>query len=236
MAERRVAVVTGANRGIGFEICRQLARRGDIRVILTSRDPAKGREAAGRLAQEGLEVDCHRLDVTEAKSVAALVAFLEARHGRADILVNNAGVLLDPRGSRFLDSRPETYRATLETNFFGPLLLCQALLPFMKRRRYGRIVNVSSGMGQLSGMGAGSPAYRVSKAALNALTCLLAAELAGSGILVNSMCPGWVRTDMGGAGAPRSLEQGADTAVWLATLPEDGPSGGFFRDRTPIPW
>jgi NAD(P)-dependent dehydrogenase (short-subunit alcohol dehydrogenase family) len=234
--EPRVAVVTGANRGIGFEICRQLARSSGIRVVLTSRDPDKGRAAAHQLAQQGLEVDVQRLDVTDAQSIAALVAFLERRYGRADILVNNAGVLLDPRGSRFLDSPPATYRATLETNFIGPLALCQALLPFMRRQGYGRIVNVSSGMGQLSAMGVGSPAYRLSKAALNALTCLLAAELRGSGILVNSMCPGWVRTQMGGSGAPRTVEQGADTAVWLATLPADGPSGGFFRDRQPIPW
>jgi len=144
--------------------------------------------------------------------------------------------MLDPRGSRVLDSKLVTWRDTLETNLIGPLLLAQALVPLLKRNGYGRIVNVSSGQGQLSDMGVGTPAYRVSKTALNALTRTLAAELKGSGILVNSMCPGWVRTDMGGAGAPRTVEQGADTAVWLATLPDDGPSGGFFRDRRPIPW
>jgi len=144
--------------------------------------------------------------------------------------------MLDPRGSRVLDSKLVTWRDTLETNLIGPLLLAQVLVPLMKRNGYGRIVNVSSGQGQLSDMGVGTPAYRVSKTALNALTRTLAAELKGSGILVNSMCPGWVRTDMGGAGAPRTVEQGADTAVWLATLPDDGPSGGFFRDRRPIPW
>jgi len=130
----------------------------------------------------------------------------------------------------------ETYRETLETNVLGPLALAQALVPFMKRNRYGRIVNISSGMGQLSEMGVGSPAYRVSKTALNALTRILAADLKASGILVNSMCPGWVKTDMGGPTAPRTVEQGADTAVWLATLPDGGPTGGFFRDRKPIPW
>jgi len=232
----RVAVVTGANRGIGLEICRQLARRGGIRVVLTARNETKGKAAAGQLRDEGLEVDFHELDVTSEKSVETLAGWLEGTCKRCDILVNNAGILADPRGSRFLDSRPETYRQTLDTNVFGALLLSQALVPIMKRSRYGRIVNISSGQGQLSEMGAGTPAYRISKAALNALTRILAAELKGSGILVNSMCPGWVKTDMGGPGAPRTVQQGADTAVWLATLPDDGPTGGFFRDRKTIAW
>src|SRR5690606_7267184 len=139
----------------------------------------------------------------------------ERAHGRCDILVNNAGVMIDPRGSRVLDSRMETWRATLETNLLGPLRLAQALAPLMKRKGYGRIVNVSSGQGQLADMGVGTPAYRVSKTALNALTRTLAAELAGTGVLVNAVCPGWVKTDMGGPSAPRTVEQGADTAVWL---------------------
>jgi NAD(P)-dependent dehydrogenase (short-subunit alcohol dehydrogenase family) len=234
--DKRVAVVTGANRGIGLEICRQLARRGGIRVVLTARDQTKGKAAAGQLRDEGLEVDFHELDVTSEKSVETLAGWLEGTCKRCDILVNNAGILADPRGSRFLDSRPETYRQTLDTNVFGPLLLSQALVPIMKRSRYGRIVNISSGQGQLFEMGAGTPAYRISKTALNALTRVLAAELKGSGILVNSMCPGWVKTDMGGPGAPRTVQQGADTAVWLATLPDDGPTGGFFRDRKTIAW
>jgi len=234
--DKRVAVVTGANRGIGLEICRQLARRGGIRVVLTARNETKGKAAARQLREEGLEVDFHELDVTSEKSVETLAGWLEGTCKRCDILVNNAGILADPRGSRFLDSRPETYRQTLDTNVFGPLLLSQALVPIMKRSRYGRIVNISSGQGQLFEMGAGTPAYRISKTALNALTRVLAAELTGSGILVNSMCPGWVRTDMGGPGAPRTVQQGADTAVWLATLPDDGPTGGFFRDRKTIAW
>jgi len=234
--DKRVAVVTGANRGIGLEICRQLARRGGVRVVLTARDQTKGKAAAGQLRDEGLEVDFHELDVTSEKSVETLAGWLEGTCKRCDILVNNAGILADPRGSRFLDSRPETYRQTLDTNVFGPLLLSQALVPIMKRSRYGRIVNISSGQGQLLEMGAGTPAYRISKTALNALTRVLAAELKGSGILVNSMCPGWVKTDMGGPGAPRTVQQGADTAVWVATLPDDGPTGGFFRDRKTIAW
>jgi NAD(P)-dependent dehydrogenase (short-subunit alcohol dehydrogenase family) len=234
--DKRVAVVTGASRGIGLEICRQLGRRQDVRVVLTARNETKGKAEATQLRGEGVDVDFHVLDVTSEKSIRALADWLGATFGRCDILVNNAGILADPRGSRFLDSRPATYRQTLETNVFGPLLLIQALVPLMKKNRYGRIVNISSAQGQLSDMGVGTPAYRISKAALNALTCVLAAELTGSGILVNSMCPGWVRTDMGGPGAPRTVQQGADTAVWLATLPDDGASGGFFRDRKPIPW
>ena len=232
----RVAVVTGANRGIGFEICRQLARRGGMRVVLTARNEAKGGAAAKKLRSDGLDVDSHVLDVADEASIRALAGWLEATCKRCDVLVNNAGIMADPRGSRVLDSRLQTWRETLETNLIGPLILIQALVPLMKKHRYGRIVNLSSGQGQLADMGPGTPAYRVSKTALNALTRTLAAELTDSGILVNSMCPGWVKTDMGGAGAPRTVEQGADTAVWLATLPDGGPSGGFFRDRKPIPW
>jgi NAD(P)-dependent dehydrogenase (short-subunit alcohol dehydrogenase family) len=231
----RVAIVTGGNRGIGFGICRQLAQRG-IRVVLTSRDAAKGGAALKKLREAGLPVTFHELDVTSARSVAALAAFVTAEFGRVDILINNAGIMIDPRGSRLLDSKLETYRETLETNVFGPLALTQALLPPMQQQNYGRIVNVSSTLGQLSAMGTGTPAYRISKAALNALTCIVAAETRASNILVNSMSPGWVRTDMGGPNAPRSVAQGADTAVWLATLPDGGPTGGFFYDRKPIPW
>jgi NAD(P)-dependent dehydrogenase (short-subunit alcohol dehydrogenase family) len=232
----RIAVVTGANRGIGLEISRQLAKRGDIHVVLTARDEKKGRAAAEKLREDGLDVDSHKLDVTSEKDIKALASWLADTHKRCDVLINNAGILADPRGSRFLDSKVQTYRETLETNVLGPLMLAQALAPLMKKNRYGRIVNVSSGMGQLSDMGSGSPAYRISKAALNALTGIIAADLGGSGILVNSMSPGWVRTAMGGSGAPRTVEQGADTAVWLATLPDDGPTGGFFQDRKPIAW
>jgi NAD(P)-dependent dehydrogenase (short-subunit alcohol dehydrogenase family) len=234
--DRRVAVVTGGNRGIGFEICRQLARRGGLRVVLTARDATKGGEAAKKLRDEGLDVDFHALDVANGESIRAFAGWLESTRKRCDVLVNNAGVMADPRGSRVLDSRLQTWRETLDTNLIGPLMMIQALVPLMKKRRYGRIVNLSSGQGQLADMGPGTPAYRVSKTALNALTRTLAADFQGGGILVNSMCPGWVKTDMGGAGAPRTVEQGADTAVWLATLPDGGPTGRFFRDRKSIPW
>lgn len=231
----RVAVVTGANRGIGFEICRQLARTG-MTVVLTSRSAAKGRTAVRTLREEGLQVDHHLLDVTNPVGIKALAAYLGKRYGKIDVLINNAGVLLDPSGSRIPDSRAQTYHETLETNLFGPLLIVQALLPLLKKNGRGRIVNLSSGLGRLTTMDVGSPAYRISKAALNALTAMLAAELQGSGILVNAACPGWVRTAMGGVNAPLSVEQGADTAVWLATLPDGGPSGGLFKERKPVPW
>src|SRR5687767_7249444 len=231
----RLALVTGGNRGIGFEICRCLAAEG-LAVVLTARDASKGKAAAKELQDAGLEAEFHRLDVTSCRSIRACVAAVAEKRGRIDVLVNNAGIMIDPRGSRFLDSKLDTYRDTLETNLYGPLQLAQAVVPLMKAHRYGRIVNLSSGLGQLSEMGAGTPAYRVSKTALNALTRIVAAEFHGSNILVNAACPGWVRTGMGGDSAPRSPAEGADTAVWLATLPEDGPNGGYFRDRKPIPW
>jgi NAD(P)-dependent dehydrogenase (short-subunit alcohol dehydrogenase family) len=231
--QQRIAVVTGANRGIGLEISRQLARDG-VHVILTSRDQAQGEAERGKLAAEGLSAFYHQLDVTDPRGIRRLRDFLQREYGRLDILVNNAGVLLDTQG--ILEVDLDTVRTTMETNVYGPWLLSQALVVLMKRHGYGRIINLSSGMGQLAGMGSGSPAYRMSKTALNALTCMLAAELRGTNILVNAMCPGWVRTGMGGSHAPRSVEQGADTAIWLATLPDGGPSGGFFRDRERIPW
>jgi NAD(P)-dependent dehydrogenase (short-subunit alcohol dehydrogenase family) len=152
------------------------------------------------------------------------------------MLVNNAGILIDHIDTRLAELDLEPLRWTLETNLCGALHVTQVVLPLMRRNGYGRIVNMSSGLGQLSDMRAGTPAYRISKTALNALTRILAAELEGSNIKINSTCPGWVRTDMGGPNATRSVQEGADTAIWLATLPDDGPSGGFFRDRQPIPW
>ena len=237
--DARVAVVTGASRGIGREICRQLARLGN-HVVLTARDAARGeaacRELNAELGAAAPRISYCRLDVTNGGDIKALAAHVAAQFGRADMLVNNAGVMLDPKGSRALSSDLQTYRDTLETNALAPLALIQALLPLMKKSNYGRIVNVSSELGQLSGMTGGTPAYRMSKTALNAVTRMVAAEARGTNILVNSMSPGWVKSDMGGPYAPRTLEQGADTAVWLATLPDGGPSGGFFSDRAPIAW
>jgi NAD(P)-dependent dehydrogenase (short-subunit alcohol dehydrogenase family) len=227
----RVALVSGGNRGIGLEIVRQLAGRG-ITVILGSRD-----EESGRAAAEGVSGDVvvRQLDVTDEGSVARLASFVEDDFGRLDILVNNAGISNDD-GQRGMNADLDRVRDALEANLFGAWRLCEMAIPLMQRHGYGRIVNVSSGMGALEDMGGGSPGYRVSKTALNALTRILASELRGSGILVNSVCPGWVQTDMGSPRAPRPVEEGADTPVWAATLPKGGPTGGFFRDRRPIPW
>jgi NAD(P)-dependent dehydrogenase (short-subunit alcohol dehydrogenase family) len=227
----RVALVSGGNRGIGLEICRQLAERG-ITVILGSRDEEGGREAAESIPGN---VVAHQLDVADEGSVDRLASFVEERFGRLDILVNNAGVSND-EGQRGVDADLYRVREALETNLLGAWRLCEVAIPLMRRGDYGRIVNISTGLAALEDMGGGWPGYRVSKTALNALTRILASELRGSGILVNSVCPGWVRTDMGGSGAPRPVEEGADTPVWAATLPKGGPTGGFFRDRRPIPW
>jgi NAD(P)-dependent dehydrogenase (short-subunit alcohol dehydrogenase family) len=234
--ESKVAVVTGANRGLGFETCRQLARRG-IRVVLTARDPDNGKAAAETLRGEGLDILFRALSVTDVEGIQGLADFLRADIGRLDILVNNAGILPDAHAaSSIFVADLDRIRAAMETNAYAALSLVQALVPLMKVRGYGRIVNVSSGMGQLSDMNGGYPAYRLSKLALNGVTRILADELSGTNIKVNSVCPGWVRTRMGGPNAPRTPAEGADTIVWLATLADEGPSGGFFRDRQPIPW
>lgn len=231
---QQTALVTGANRGIGFETCRQLAQRG-AQVILTSRDETKGQAAVEQLAAEGLSVTYHQLDVTDPDGIERIRDFVEATFGRLDILINNAAIYIDERHS-LLALDYDVLRATMETNTYGPLLLTQAFVPLMRRHNYGRIVNLSSGIGELSDLGSSWPAYRLSKIMLNIQTRIIAGELEGSNILINAMCPGWVRTDMGGPNADLSVEQGADTTVWLALLPDDGPQGGYFRNRQPLEW
>jgi NAD(P)-dependent dehydrogenase (short-subunit alcohol dehydrogenase family) len=223
----RVAIVTGANRGIGLEVCRQLKAVG-LEVILTSRDASKGQAAAKKLG-----VVYHSLEVTDPQSIAALKHWTLETYGRIEVLVNNAAINYDDNAS-VMNNPVELYRTTLEANTFGPLQLCQAFIPEMIKGRYGRVVNVSSSMGQLEGMSNAAPAYSMSKTALNVLTRMFAS--AGQNVLVNSVDPGWVRTDMGGPQASRSVKQGAAGIVWAATLPDGGPSGGFFLDGQPITW
>jgi NAD(P)-dependent dehydrogenase (short-subunit alcohol dehydrogenase family) len=241
-SQKRVALVTGANRGIGLETAKQLARRG-LMVVMGARDEKMGRSAQDRLVERQLDVQFTMLDVTDATSIQAAMGRIEATFGRLDVLVNNAGILIDGE-TRIVELNLAMLQNTLETNSFGPLLLSQAAVPLMKKNRYGRIVNMSSTLGALTDIvnpdsaytKIQAPAYRMSKTLLNAITALLARELRGSNILVNSTCPGWVNTDMGGPEAPISPEAAAATPVWLATLPDDGPTGGFFRERHPIPW
>lgn len=232
----KVALVTGGNRGLGLETSKQLSKKG-YRVILTARDRKEGEKTQKDLLKEGIEVDFLQLDVTDPKSIEGAVKFIEKKHARLDVLVNNAGVF--PKGSSEVDSfkaSPGEIKKTFSTNTVGPFELCQSFIPLMKKNAYGRIVNVSSGMGQFSEMSSGYPAYRISKAALNAVTLIFANEVKGTDILVNSVCPGWVKTDMGGENAPRSLETGASGIVWAATLPYGGPTGGFFRDGKKLNW
>jgi NAD(P)-dependent dehydrogenase (short-subunit alcohol dehydrogenase family) len=224
--DRGVALVTGTSRGIGAEIARELAADHGFLVYAGARDPDDIEEAEGIVPIE--------LDVTDENEIFAAQERIGSDVGHLDALVNNAGVYGDPIGA--VDYDLDRAQEVFEVNTFGPWRLCQAFVPLLQRSEAPRIVNVSSGAGQLSDMQGGRAAYRISKAGLNALTRILAADEAGRGLLVNTMCPGWVRTDMGTSAAPRSVEEGADTAVWLATLPDDGPNGGFFRDRKPIPW
>jgi NAD(P)-dependent dehydrogenase (short-subunit alcohol dehydrogenase family) len=234
----KTALVTGANRGIGFEIARQLAEQG-ITVLAGARSDKKAQAAGAAFAEIGVTVVPVVLDIAAAKRMPAILAEIERRHGPIDVLVNNAAILIDGPGgfgASLFEMTDDTLRRTWETNVLGPATTMRALLPGMIARGFGRVVNMSSAAGQLSDMGSGFPAYRVSKTALNALTRIAAAEAARGDVKVNACSPGWVRTDMGGAEAPRTPEKGAETAVWLATLPTGGPTGGFFQDKAPIPW
>jgi NAD(P)-dependent dehydrogenase (short-subunit alcohol dehydrogenase family) len=232
--ERRVALVTGANRGLGFETSRQLLAKG-LTVVLAGRDQAALERARRTLDQSERRAMTVRMDVTDVESIIAAHRSVTERVGAVDVLVNNAAVLLSENDD-VLAIAADAYRETFETNVLGVIEVCRLFAPGMARARYGRIVNVSSGAGQLATMSTYAPAYSMSKAALNAFTRILGHTYRASGVLVNAVDPGWVRTDMGGPSAPRSPGEGADTIVWLATLPDDGPTGGFFRDRRAIEW
>jgi NAD(P)-dependent dehydrogenase (short-subunit alcohol dehydrogenase family) len=229
MKKKKIALVTGSNKGLGFETCLRLAQLG-LTVILSARDFIKGQVAAKQLVDKGLDVLFYQLDVSSQSNISRIALQIDQQFGRLDILVNNAAILYDT-WQKAVDADLEVVNQALLTNLFGPWKLSQVCIPIMKKNKYGRIVNVSSGAGSLHYMGAGTPpAYSVSKAALNALTRILAAELTGTD-------PGWVATDMGGrGGGGRPVEEGAKGIVWAATLPDNGPTGGFFFDGKPAPW
>lgn len=231
--DKKIALVTGANRGIGFETSKQLSQLG-LKVILTARDRTKGEHAAKELTDQGLDVVFHKLDVADKENIVSVYNAIEKNFLHLDVLVNNAAILYDSYQST-INADLDIVNQALETNLYGPWLLCQAFIPLMKRNNYGRIVNVSSGAGSLHYMNGGAPAYGISKVALNALTKKLASELSGTNILVNSVDPGWVATDMGGKGG-RPVEEGAKGVVWACLLPDNGPSGGFFYDGQVEPW
>lgn len=231
--DRPVAVVSGANRGIGLEVVRRLGHEGFV-AVLGSRDAERGEAAASDLRGEGLEPIVMSLDVADDDSVAALAAGVHDELGRCDVLVNNAAIHYDT-GQRGASANLTIVREAFEANVLGAWRLVEALLDLLRRAPHGRIVNVSSEGGSLAGMSGGTPAYSVSKAALNAMTRVLAGELRADGILVNAVCPGWTATDMGGPGG-RPVAEGAASVVWGALLPDDGPSGGFFRDGRALPW
>jgi NAD(P)-dependent dehydrogenase (short-subunit alcohol dehydrogenase family) len=223
-----ISLVTGANRGIGREVCRQLAELGHI-VILTARDAGAAAEAA-----RAVDAEARQLDVTDPASVARAARWTQDRYGKLDVLVNNAAITYDT-WQRAVTADLAVVREAAETNLYGPWLMVQEFLPLLRNSDHPRIVNVSSEAASLASMGGGTPAYTASKVALNALTRMLADELRRDRVLVNAVCPGWVATDMGGPGG-RPVAEGAASVVWAATLPDSGPTGGFFRDGRPLPW
>jgi NAD(P)-dependent dehydrogenase (short-subunit alcohol dehydrogenase family) len=231
----RVALVTGTSRGIGVAIAEGLAALG-ITVVATARALDAAEVTARRILDAGHAATPLALDVTDQSSVDAAINAVDARFGRLDILVNNAGAYFD-RGHSAVDADLDLVQKALDANLIGSWRMCRAAIPLMRRHGWGRIVNMSS-VASTFGRGprVDTPAYSVAKAGLNMLTLKLGAELQGSGILVNAASPGWVRTEMGGPSATRSVEEGADTPIWLATLPDDGPTGGLFHDRQPLPW
>jgi NAD(P)-dependent dehydrogenase (short-subunit alcohol dehydrogenase family) len=223
-----ISLVTGGNRGIGLEVCRQLAERGHT-VLLTARSAGAAAAAARAAGAEPLQ-----LDVTDPASIAAAARQVAERYGKLDVLVNNAAITYDT-WQRAVDADLAVVREAAETNLYGPWLMIQEFLPLLRASEHPRIVNVSSEAASLASLGGGTPAYTASKVALNALTRMLAAELRRDRVLVNAICPGWVATDMGGPGG-RPVAERAASVVWAATLPDSGPTGGFFRDGKPLPW
>jgi NAD(P)-dependent dehydrogenase (short-subunit alcohol dehydrogenase family) len=233
-ASVRIALVTGSNKGIGFETARELASKG-WRVVIGARNPEAGRTAVQKITNEGGRVDFLMLDVADSESIKRAAIEFSNLADHLDVLINNAGVYLD-EGVNILTVNRQQLAATFQTNTFGPVAVTQAFLPFLRKSEAARVVNVSSGYGQLEGLAASVPGYCLSKLALNGVSIMLSSALQADRIPVNSVCPGWVRTDMGGPNAPLSVEQGADTIVWLAAEAPQDVTGKFFQDRKSIPW
>lgn len=229
----KIALVTGANRGMGLAASEKLASLGH-HVILVGRNKGQLEEETSRLKSKNYSVENFAADVSIEADLFSLRDHVLSKHQRLDILINNAGIYIE-EGNIF-SSTDKTMKNTLETNTMGPYRLMREMIPLMLKNGYGRVVNVSSGLGSFNGASTNCPAYCVSKAALNMLTNLFAQEVRGSNIKVNSVCPGWVKTDMGGASAPRSIEEGIAGIIWAATLDDNGPNGGFFRDGKPLEW
>lgn len=229
---KKVALVTGGNRGLGFETCRELGKRG-YQVILTSRDEKKGKAKAEELTNEGYSVAFHPLNMDDPASMSEAIDWIEKNYGRLDVLINNAGILLDWEPGT---TNQATLAKTFATNAIGPYLLLEKASEIMKKQKSGRIVNVSSLAGQLAGMDTMYPAYRISKAALNAVTCIFAPELKPYNVLVNSICPGWCKTDMGGPNAVLPVEVGVASILFGVDLPDNGPTGKFFQHGKEVPW
>jgi NAD(P)-dependent dehydrogenase (short-subunit alcohol dehydrogenase family) len=228
-----VAIVTGGNRGIGYEICKELSMSG-CRVVLTSRNEKDGQKAVAALRDHD-NIAYHKLNVTNSADIASLRDWILKTYGRVDILINNAGVYLD-EGTSVFNVDEKIVKETLDVNFYGAFNMCRVLVPIMRQNGYGRIVNISSGYGAMSEMAGYHAAYRISKAALNALTLIMADELRDGDIKVNAVCPGWVNTDMGGRMALVSAENAAKDIVYVALMDEEGPTGSFFRHKKLIEW
>ncbi len=232
--DKKIVAVTGGNRGIGFQVCSDLAKKG-LKVLLTARNCERGIESANMLQGEGLDVTFFELDVSSAESIDNFVTLVTEEFGRIDVLVNNAAIIPDARSSG-LSVEIQELQVSLETNVYGIIQLSQKIIPLMIKNNYGRIINMSSGMGQFADMGSGYLAYRISKTAVNTITKVLANETDSHNIQINSVDPGWVKTEMGGAGASLSVEEGADTIVWLSTQPDNSPTGMFYKKREIISW
>lgn len=233
MARDNIALVTGANKGIGYEIARQLGQKG-FHVLVGARRADAGQQATASLQKDGASAEFVEIDVSDRASIQKAAKAVAARIDHLDVLVNNAGIMEDKKGVAEVDD--DTLLRTLTTNTLGPLRVTQAFLPLLVKGPHASVVNMSSGLGQLNDMGDTYPAYSISKTALNAVTRQFAAALKDKRITVNSVCPGWVKTDMGGPNAPRTVEQGADTVTWLATEAPRDLTGQFLRDRNVIPW